>query len=524
MLTTQQKAKIYGSFTEYCKYMVPLLNNEHEWQWFHELMANTLDRKLKENKGGTLIIECPPQHGKTLIAGQLLISYYMAKHPNRYCLYATHSSDRAINFTKQELMPHFFSEKYKALFGHIKLKYDLTDNDKKSKETRKTATLSDNAFSLVGHRGRYLAVGVGQSISGYPASLIVTDDFFGSAADSNSEVIRSKVNTWYKRDIEARAQSNTLKIIFCTRWNSEDIIGMVLKEAAENEDPNYQYPEVITLPAQLEVYHDKHDYDPRQPGDYLWDIYKFKYASAKKDEGTWNALYQQEPLDTKGLVLKAEHLKFYSEYIRPMNVYISIDTNFKAESESGDKCGITIWQHSEPYKYLIDAVYAKLDFNQLLDVVAQIIQKYPMYNAIIIEEKANGRALYELLRKKFARCISYKLGTNSKMERFQWCLPEFIAGNVLLPMAQELPVVSEYKRQLLAFTGAKGGKDDLVDSTSMFLNWLRENCITLHSGNNVEFIGRSTDTTDAAMAGSKETILNGLGAINIDISEIIDYN
>ena len=534
MLTAAQVKDAHGSFTAYAQIMIPLFNYEFAWNFHHFAICDEFERALN-GEYSTLLMSIAPQSGKTCLTN-LFISYYIAKYPKRSVLYCTYNSDRAEAYTKNELMGTMFSDNYRQLFPHIKFKFDLDEeeNTTKNKLKRKKSTLTDRSFSILvadkdgkinqsdNKRGRFLAAGVGQGIAGTPAHLIVVDDALASKSDADSEVMRRKTRKWVKNDVLSRAQPNATKVFINTRWHSEDPIGMMLEEY-ENQSKlgnlNYPKPTYVNFPAKLEAHHERHRLDNRLVGEYLWNVYLEKYAIAQADEEEWFSLYQGEPMDTRGVVLKAEHIKLYDWYVRPLQPYISIDANFKSEAEKSDDAAITVWVTVGADKFLIDAVVARIDFVMLLAVVTNLINKYPDYAAVIIEEKANGRALYEMLRRKFARCIVYNVGTNSKMERFQWCLPEFLAGNVYLPLEVELPIVREIKRQLLAFNGAKGAKDDAVDSISQFLNWLRNNTFVI-DGMTANLIDRNSSTILGAI-GDRNITQAGVQVIDLDISSMM---
>jgi len=86
--------EVYENFSAFCKYIVPKLDGKYDWQPFHEYIMERIDFYIHQGYG-RLIIEMPPQHGKTLLAGTLLPAYFLAKYPNKKILYATHNGDRA---------------------------------------------------------------------------------------------------------------------------------------------------------------------------------------------------------------------------------------------------------------------------------------------------------------------------------------------------------------------------------------------------------------------------------------------
>lgn len=475
--------EIYTSFKVYCCWMMPDIDGR-QWQEFHHYIMDRINFYLKQGFG-ELIVEMPQRHGKTQILGKLLSSYFIGMNPDKAVLYCTNTSGRAKEFTKEDLYPTIFSDKYKRAFPRIKLKYEL-DNEKNTqdtKEKRKAATLLEDRFGVLGRKGQFNARGVDQAINGIRSHLMICDDPYANFADAQSEIIRAKTTKWYDADATGRAEANTITINISTRYHDEDIIGHVRQIADEikRHNPDYELPEVITFKAEAEQ-DSEFPYDNRKKGEFLIPEFKNKYLKIKHgDPITWACVYQQTPINTAGLLLKIENLKEYLYKINHDNVYISIDTNMKASAINGDKAGITIWQYSHPHKYLIDFINEQYNLVELINCVITLINKYSHYSAILIEGRASGDGLADILQTKFARIIVVE-PVKSKVERFQWCLPEFHAGNVLIPDSYTCPKIWDYKKQLLNFTGEKKNKDDLVDSTSQFLNYLRQN-IVLHSGN-----------------------------------------
>ena len=469
---------IYESYKAYCTWMIPRIDGR-EWQDFHYYVMDRIDYYLKQGSG-ILILELPQRTGKTLLAGWLLVTYYLGMHPDLSVLYTTNTSGRAIEFTKEDIYPIMFSDKYKKAFPTIKLKYELDkqENTQSVKEKRKSATLLEDRFSVLNRQGQYNARGVDQAINGIKAHLLINDDPFANYNDANSETIRNKTLKWYTGDFHGRSEAKCLKILISTRYHDEDVIGYVVKNAKRiKEDyPDYPMPEVITFRAEAEI-DNEFPYDSRSRGEFLIPEFKNKYLEIKySDPITWACVYQQQPINVNGLLLKLDNFKEYNYHIEHNNVYISIDTNLKAEATKGDCCGITVWELSYPHKYLIEFFNERYHFQQIIECILLLISKYPNYRCILIETKASGGALYDILSGKFHGVVAID-PTRSKMERLQWCLPEFHAGNVFLPVPHLYPQIMDYKRQLLNFTGEKNNKDDLVDSTTMFLNYVRMNMV-----------------------------------------------
>ena len=60
-----------------------------------------------------LIIECPPQHGKSMTVSESLPSWYLGKHPERNIILASYDSDFAERFCRKN------KEKIKNVGRHL---------------------------------------------------------------------------------------------------------------------------------------------------------------------------------------------------------------------------------------------------------------------------------------------------------------------------------------------------------------------------------------------------------------------
>jgi hypothetical protein len=97
----------------------------------------------------------------------------------------------------------------------------------------------------------------------------------------------------------------------------------------------------------------------------------------------------------------------------------------------------------------------------------------------LIEKKANGAVLIETLKKDNYGEI---IGINpqqygDKVQRFSSVVPEFDAGQVIIPSIELKGWIKEYREELLSFPRSK--YKDQVDATSQALLWYRVNDVDL---------------------------------------------
>jgi predicted phage terminase large subunit-like protein len=99
----------------------------------------------------------------------------------------------------------------------------------------------------------------------------------------------------------------------------------------------------------------------------------------------------------------------------------------------------------------------------------QMTKKWPKAMLKLIEDKANGPAVVQLLRTRVPGILAVN-PDGGKIARANAVSPAFESGNVYLPDAEIAPWVVEYMDELCAFPN--GANDDEVDQTTQALNRL----------------------------------------------------
>ena len=119
--------------------------------------------------------------------------------------------------------------------------------------------------------------------------------------------------------------------------------------------------------------------------------------------------------------------------------------------------------------YLVDLLNKQLGFVETLAAIRNFKTKYPQINMILIEDKANGSAIIQTLRREIMGIVPVEpLGSKEARAR---AITGFVeAGNVWLPKLEEW--TEEFIDQHAKFP--KGRYDDLVDSTSQALIRLKD--------------------------------------------------
>lgn len=265
--------------------------------WHHARLAAELDAVL-DGRTKRLIVNMPPQHGKSELVSRRFPAYALGKRPDIPIIHASYNADLAKDMSR-DVQQVIDSPGYRALFPETRLA------STKDSEVRMAAQ-----FDVVGKAGSYRAAGVGQGITGKSMILGVIDDPIKSRAEAESETYRRAVWNWYVSDFRTRAMGDQAAIVLVqTRWHSDDLAGRLLAQAAKN--PLADQWRVVSFPAILEGA--VKPGDPRQLGEALWPTrFSAKYLEATKVTSgiyDWSALYQQLPVPPGGAMAQRSWFK-----------------------------------------------------------------------------------------------------------------------------------------------------------------------------------------------------------------------
>jgi predicted phage terminase large subunit-like protein len=117
-----------------------------------------------------------------------------------------------------------------------------------------------------------------------------------------------------------------------------------------------------------------------------------------------------------------------------------------------------------------------MSFSETLSAIRKFSTAYPQSCAHIIEEKANGSAIIDMLRDEIPS-LKPVLPEGGKEARAHAVEGLWSAGRVLLPDFQSSAWVSDFIQEVLEFPSSIN--DDQVDAMTQALTWLRERTLRL---------------------------------------------
>jgi len=443
-----EREKAQVSFMEYVKMMWPgFVHGRH-----HALMAKKFEA-IAKGEMKRVIINMPPRHTKSEFASYLLPSWFLGKNPAKKVIQCSNTADLAVGFGRK-VRNLVDSEQYASVFPGVKLRQD-------SKAAGRWATNKN---------GEYFAIGVGGTVTGKGADLLIIDDPHSeqeAAAASGNPEIYQKVYEWYTSGPRQRLQPGGAIVIVMTRWGEADLTGRVLQDALKREKGEEW--ELIELPAIM------------PSGNPLWpEFWSIDELEALKEElpvSKWNAQYQQKPTGEEGALVKREWWKIWERERPPNCEYViqSWDTAF-TKSERSDYSACTVWgvfhMDEDPKNVnviLLEAYQERLEFPELKE------KAFEMYNiwepdTCIIEAKAAGSPLIFEMRRMGVPVQEYTpVRGNDKFVRINSVTDLFRSGKVWAP---DTRWAHELIEQMAAFPNA--AHDDLVDSSTQALIRFRQ--------------------------------------------------
>jgi len=410
-----------------------------------------------------LIISMPPQEGKSQRVTKTSTLWALLTNPDRRIAIASYSQELAEGFSRD-------IRNWIATFNGDEGTADLG-----------LRVARDNGaarrWQLAGHKGGVRAVGLRGSLTGRPVDALIIDDPIKDAEQADSQYYRDFVWGWWQATAGTRFGPGAQVILILTRWHEDDLAGRLL--AAEDG----HVWKVINIPALADHNPEKDETDPlgRQPGEWLASARKRsldEWAATRTRVGSrvFNALYQGRPSPATGDILQRAWWRRYQtpiwadsgdgksmRLLEADEAVISCDMTFK-DTRASDFVVMQVWARRGADIYLVDQIRKRLSFTATLTAFENLVKKWPDAHAKLVEDKANGTAVIDMLRKKIPGIIPIT-PHESKIARASAVAPFVEAGNVHLPE----PDIAMFDVEDLieeATSFPNGTHDDQVDGFS----------------------------------------------------------
>lgn len=310
------------------------------------------------------------------------------------------------------------------------------------------------------------------------ADLLVIDDPVKNAEEANSMTVKNKIWDEWNLTFYPRLQKGGSVIVIMTRWQTDDLAGRLLQRSSLPWE-EIKLPAIATdIPAGQTDAIGRHNGEALCPELHSLDELK----THKHDMGTqkFTALYQQSPTIEGGNIFKREWVKYYvpdretmlrlgltekDVAILPKHLDDTVqawDATFKSKANDDFVAGQT-WSRCGANVYLRPGwCHKRLSFIQTMTAINQQKTMYPRTSTILIEDKANGPAILDVLQRDISGIMPVSPGADSKEARASSVSPVWEAGQVYVPHPLWHPEIEDWLEEIFGFPNMP--HDDNVDS------------------------------------------------------------
>lgn len=392
-------------------------------------LANKLEAKH-------LLVMMPPRHGKSEFCSHWLPAWHLLMYPSKNIILSSYSSHFAADWGRKVRAT---IEEFGELYG-VRL------------DSRSTAADRFNTEN----GGEMISVGIGGSITGRGADLLIIDDPVKTIEEALSKNQRDKVWEWFRAVAYTRLEPNAHIILIMTRWHEDDLAGRIL----ERDSANWN---IINFPAIA----GQNDLLGRSEGEALWPA-RFPTESLERiktvvGSSIFSALYQQNPTPLEGEIFKAVWFdnKIRSETPSMTRVVMYCDLA-ASEKETADYTAIAVLGiDAESNIWILDVRRERLNWSAVKNM---ILSEAEMFDPIVIGVESVG--IQAALVNDVASFINnYRVvGCSVKKDKVARALP-FVskceAGKVFIRKGRFNNVLID---ELIMFP--RGSHDDQVDAIS----------------------------------------------------------
>ncbi len=347
-------------------------------KWYLKELAGIL-QKVTNREILYLIIDMPPQIGKSRLVSDW-IEWDLGNHPTGCFMRTSHTFTLAETFS-MNIREFVKTPEYRKVFPGLFL-----SSHKKALEAWSLKTAK--VYS-------YFCAGVGGSITGKGCDRAgIVDDPVKDWEDALSKTMMDNKWDWYTSVFRSRLQPDidVPEIVISTRWTRHDITGHLIRVEGVVERGGkwlvYEYPAL-----------DKND---KTISPYYMSTEKLLSKRRDYEKGEqrwiWEALYQQNPIEKKGLLFPERKLqRFHLADIKYLNEDYRVGVCDTADTGADSLCSV-IGLVQGLKVYIIDFIHnpQEMEITEAL-VSNQIIEWHPPRFGI--ESNAGGRGFARNIRK-----------------------------------------------------------------------------------------------------------------------------
>lgn len=331
-------------------------------------------------------------------------------------------------------------------------------------------------------KGGRVALGINSSVTGKGADLQVLDDPYDAkkaTRGSPQQVAKRMHQVVSDYDDVLRSRLNdparSLRLVIMQRLDTGDLAGVLIRRGVRcvvlpmEYDPDF--------PADLGGVHPG---DRRtEPGELLmpqrwtasvWAAIKGVVEAARH---VWAQYNQRPTVPDGGLFKRSWFDRSFPEAphaLRCDEIAIFVDCSFK-DADTSSYVVMQVWgRRGKAWFAMLDQVRDQMGFTDTVVTLGRLRKKWARTRRVVVEDKANGSAVIDVLKREIPGLIEWNPGTKSKYERAEvGSAPALQAGQVHYPLPVHAPWLEGYVNRHVAFDGSGSVPDDEIDTSSMAL-------------------------------------------------------
>ena len=198
---------------QYADYLAYVHGRSWKRTRLSEFLANKVQRFLETESGNAydiLVIETPPQHGKSMTLTESLPSWVLGRWPEKRVIIGSYNEISAERFARRN------KEKLKA-YGKTLFGVEIGRIDRTTE------------FEITGHTGRLISRGMLSGVTGNPAELMILDDPIKNRMEADSAVVRRRIWEEWQNSFKSRLAAGAKVILIMTPWHEDDLAARLLK-------------------------------------------------------------------------------------------------------------------------------------------------------------------------------------------------------------------------------------------------------------------------------------------------------
>jgi predicted phage terminase large subunit-like protein len=426
------------------------------WEPHMDLVCDHLEAVLL-GEIRDLVINVPPGTSKSNLCSVLFPAYAWIKDPALKFLYTTYDEQLSHRFAKRT-MDLINTDWWKRRWPHV----EIVDGDRANQSLYDTTAGGMRASTMMGGRA-----------TGKHADILMCDDphkpddLEGEPESVKKTLEEAWDSRWINTFSNRRADAATFRrVVIMQRLHEQDIAGRMV-----------ELPTTVHLCLPMEYEPNRHcktawGQDWRTVEGELLCPLRFPQEVVEADRKNMTARafasqMQQRPAPKEGNTLKRDYFENRWLLLPPyIKMYVSVDCNLKERADT-DRAIVQVWGVLGAQVYCIDQVGGRWSFDMILKGIRDMKLKWPMVRNILIEAKANGPAVVQVLKKTIPGVLEIE-PQGGKSARVDAVEPTLSALDVLFP-AHNAPWVQALIEEAVTFPSA--AHDDMLDAMTQFLVW-----------------------------------------------------